>query len=115
MSMSIAFVILGIFHVCSMDFLFLALDYIVVVSLLFGLVFTVGIIWRTEKKLDITYKFIFVALLAFLFSRVLALGYFLEADEQELVIKVLDFVGVFFLLLSILEMRDIVRLLDKEK
>lgn len=98
-----------------MDFILLGIHYLVILTLLLGLAFTLGIVWRTEKKLDLTYKCIFVALLSFLGSRAIALGTFLTDDKQALVAGGLDFVGVFFLLLSILEMRDIVRSLDKEK
>jgi hypothetical protein len=98
-----------------MDLALLALHYMIILTLLLGLVFTLGIIWRTEKKLDISYKFTFVALLGFLASRVIALGYFFPVEFRDVVIVGLDFVGTFFLLLSILEMRDIVRILDKEK
>lgn len=99
----------------NLDFVLLALAYLVIVTLLFGLVFVVGIIWRTEKKLDLAYRFTFVALLALLAARVVDLGYFLEVDQRALIQGVLEFGGVLFLLLSILEMRDIIRFLDKEK
>jgi hypothetical protein len=98
-----------------MDLALLSLHYLVILTLLLGLVFTLGIIWRTEKKLDITYKLIFVALLSFLASRVIGLGYFFSVNFRDILVLGLDFVGVFFILLSILEMRDIVRILDKEK
>ncbi len=98
-----------------MDFILLGLHYLVILTLLLGLAFTLGIVWRTEKRLDLTYKCLFVALFSFLGSRMIALGTFLATDMQALVVGGLDFVGVFFLLLSILEMRDIVRNLDKEK
>ncbi len=98
-----------------MTFLILVLQYLGVVTIVFSLVFAVGIVWRTEKKLDLTYRFIFVALVGFLGARVISLGYFLGVEQQALVAEVLDFIGVLFLLLSILEMRDIIRVLDKEK
>lgn len=98
-----------------MDLILLGLHYLVILTLLLGLAFTLGIVWRTEKKLDLTYKCLFVGLLSFIGSRMMALGTFLATDMQALVVGGLDFIGVFFLLLSILEMRDIVRSLDREK
>jgi hypothetical protein len=98
-----------------MDLALLGLHYIVILTLILGLAFTLGIVWRTEKKLDLTYKCMFVALLAFLGSRAIGLGFFFVDDTQALIAGGLDFLGVFFLLLSILEMRDIVRSLDREK
>ncbi len=97
-----------------MDFSLLVIAYITIVTLLLALVFTLGVIWRTEKKLDTTYKLLFVAVLSFLGAKVLGLGYFGLEVYQGLLVSVLEWVAVFFLLLSILEMRDIVRLLDHE-
>jgi uncharacterized membrane protein YhfC len=97
-----------------MDFTLLFLQYLIIVTILFALVFTLGVIWRTEKKLDVTYKLFFVALLGFLGARILSLGFFSDEYTKALVILILDFVGVFFLLLSILEMRVIVRILSNE-
>lgn len=97
-----------------MDFILLIFQYVIIVTLLFALVFTLGVIWRTEKKLDLTYKLFFVALLGFLGARVLGLGYFTDQEMKTVLVDILDFIGVFFLLLSILEMRDIVRLLGHE-
>ena len=97
-----------------MDFYILAAEYMIIVTLLLALVFTLGVIWRTEKKLDTTYKLLFVALLSLLGAKVLGLGYFGLEVYQGLLVSVLEWVAVFFLLLSILEMRDIVRFLDHE-
>lgn len=97
-----------------MDFYILAAEYMIIVTLLLALVFTLGVIWRTEKKLDTTYKLLFVALLSLLGAKVLGLGYFGLEVYQGLLVSVLEWAAAFFLLLSILEMRDIVRFLDHE-
>jgi hypothetical protein len=96
------------------SFLLLGIEYTTIVTLLFALVFTLGVIWRTEKKLDTTYKLLFVAILSFLGAKVLSLGYVFDQAYRGLVVGGLEFFAVFFLLLSILEMRDIVRILDHE-
>ena len=114
--MNLIFVNLDLYRVFKyMDLILLGLHYLVILTLLLGTVFALGIVWRTEKKLDLTYKCTLVALIAFLGSKVVSLGFFFVDDMQALITGGLDFLGTFFLLLSILEMRDIVRSLDKEK
>ena len=67
-----------------------------IVALSLGLVFTLGIVWRTEKKLDLTYKLLFVAVLAFLSARVLSVSYFLDSKWQLWIDLGLDFLGTLF-------------------
>lgn len=92
----------------------LVLQYMTIVILLLSLVFALGVIWRTEKKLDTTYKLVLAALLSLLGSKGVALSAVLNEDYRTLITSGLEFLAVFFLLLSILEMRVIVRLLSHE-
>lgn len=96
------------------ELLLACLEYVIIGVLLFAIIFTLGVVWRTEKKLDLTYKLLLVALVAFFSSRILGLGFWLSQEQGVVIVTVLDFFGFVFLLLSILEMRAIVRFLDKE-
>lgn len=78
------------------------------------LVFTAGIVWRVERKLDVSYKFFLVALILLLLSESLG-GFYAESGLFTIVSSFLKALFGFFLLLGIWTMRDIVRDLDGEK
>ena len=69
--------------------------------LLISLAFLLGIIWRVEMKLDLSYKLFFAAVVALLFSRIAGMlpddASWVGSDESalQLVFSVLFFGGVF--------------------
>jgi hypothetical protein len=84
-------------------------------ALLLSIIYTAGVVWRVEKKLDISYKF-FLAATIFLFAgETLNLYYALDNTlEISLTIKILRMLFALCFLTGIVIMRKIVRKLDGE-
>ena len=99
----------------NLDMIFFGLDIVTVALFLLVLVFSVGIVWRVEKKLDWSYKFFVVAATSIMLADVLGLYYAEDGSIVTLLGKGLRFVGALAFLMSVLLMRDIVRTLDHEK
>lgn len=98
----------------NMTLVTLVADLATLLLLFLSLVFTAGIVWRVERKLDVSYKFFMAALVVLLLAE--SLGKFFS--ETELYVTVSSVLKVFFgmlLLAGIWTMRDIVRDLDGEK
>jgi hypothetical protein len=97
------------------DIFFLGMDVVTLALFLVVLVFSVGIVWRVEKELDVAYKFFVVAAASVMLADVLGLS----ASFQESLIlgvsKALRLIGAVAFLASVWCMRDIVRRLDNEK
>ncbi len=86
------------------------------IFVLISIVFSSSIVWRSEQRLDASYKFFTLALL--FFGLQLSLDTFtalLSAQDRETVRLFLQFFFAFFLLLGFWEMRRLVRDLDDEK
>ncbi|MEI8096616.1 MAG: hypothetical protein WCG73_00760 [Candidatus Moraniibacteriota bacterium] len=97
-----------------MKMIFLGMDSITVAIFLLILVFAVGIVWRVEKELDLSYKF-FVAAALFLTVAEILSFYVDQTLNVAIWDKGLRVLGAIFLLVSVLLMRDLVRKLDGEK
>lgn len=98
----------------NMKILFLGMDSVTIAIFLLILVFAVGIVWRVEKELDLSYKFFVVAALFLTIAEILRF----YADQTLNVVlwdKGLRVFGAIFLLVSVMLMRDLVRKLDGEK
>lgn len=99
----------------NLETILFGMEYLIIAMLLFVLVFTLGIVWRTEKQLDHAYKFFCLAIITLMGGKVLALGVFRSIPDPVFWIRSAELAAAFFFLLSVLEMRDIVRRLDHEK
>lgn len=95
------------------NYLVIGLQIISLILLAFSLVFTLGIIWRVEMKLDSAYKVFFVALVFIFLATVLDV--FIKNDFFIIVDKVLNLLFAIFLLVGIWMMRDLMRNIDGEK
>jgi hypothetical protein len=84
-----------------------------IVMIAFSLVFTLGIIWRVEMRLDMAYKVFFCALV-FLFLSKLT-DFFVESELLIMINQILNILFSAFLLLGIWLMRDLMRNIDGEK
>jgi CDP-diglyceride synthetase len=82
--------------------------------LFFSLVYLLGIIWRTEMKLDRSYKLLFVALIFLAIFQILEffVANFFWLENVRSILKLLFSI---FLFLSIFEMRSMLRDVDGEK
>lgn len=98
----------------NVQWLFWGSDFLTVLILSLVLLFSIGVVWRIEKKLDLSYKFFVVALSCLTLGEVMALS----APETNFFLvsgKGIRLLGALFFLVSVLLMRDIVRELDHEK
>ena len=94
--------------------LVIAFDALSAVLLLIAIVFTVGIVWRAEKELDISYKLFLVALIFLVASESVG-KIFSETAFFSAIASFLHLFFTIFLLGGIWTMRDILRKLDGEK
>lgn len=96
------------------NFLLIA-ETVLIVSVLLSIVYVVGIVWRVEAELDISYKFFAFAIVFFLVAELIGVYYsgddirFMIAEKSSKALFALLFLG------GTLFMRDIVRKLDGEK
>lgn len=98
------------------DFLFLFLSFLTVASLLLSLVFVIGIVWRVELELDLSFKFLTFAVLFLLVAEVLdILPVTRFAAWWQSAIPVVKFLVATNLLLGLFFMRDLIRRMDGEK
>lgn len=94
--------------------LFFTVDIITIGALLLSIIYTVGIVWRVEMKLDISYKFFLLAILFFSAAKIIS---FYPAENSltlALGIKILQMLFTVCFLLGVIFMRKITRELDGE-
>ena len=87
-----------------------------IAALLLAIIFTAGIVWRTEKELDASYKFFLAGIVSLLIAEIADLYY--AIDKQVIIALSVKVFRAFFavcFLIGTLLMRDIVRKLDGEK
>lgn len=88
-------------------------NFISIFMLAFSLVFTLGIIWRVEMKLDMAYKVFFCGLV-FLFASKF-MDFFVKSELLLIISQIFNILFSAFLLLGIWLMRDLMRDIDGEK
>ena len=84
-----------------------------IVLISFSLVFTLGIIWRTEMKLDKAYKIFFCALGCLFLIKIM--DFFVKNEIWTTIYQFLNLFFSIFLLWGIWLMRDLMREIDGEK
>ncbi len=98
----------------NMMFMALVADLLTLFFLFLSLVFTAGIVWRVERKLDVSYKFFLAALALLLLAESFG-SFYAESGIFMVVSSILKALFGVLLLLGVWTMRDIVRDLDGEK
>ncbi|QQS16170.1 MAG: hypothetical protein IPK84_02345 [Candidatus Moraniibacteriota bacterium] len=98
----------------NMPLVIVALDVMVMLLLFVSLVFAVGIVWRVEKELDVSYKF-FVGALVFLLLSEFVGKIFSETIFFTILSAIFKVIFAGLLLAGIWTMRDLIRRLDGEK
>lgn len=93
----------------------LVANFVVIFTALLSIVYAFGVVWRVEKKLDVSYKLLLLAIVFFTFSEIL--GYFDIGTTGKVrfwmvLAKVLF---ALFFLLGILTARRMIREVDGEK
>ncbi len=98
------------------DMTLLALSAFTVVFLLVTLVYTVGIVWRVEMELDVSYKFLAFAVLFLTIAEIAGvLPEVRENAEWTLYLYGTKLLTAISLFLGMYFMRDLVRRLDGER
>lgn len=90
------------------------LDTAIIVVSLFSIIYTAGVVWRVEKKLDISYKFFLAAIIAFTLSEIISLFRFHERPWITETALILKFIFALLFLKGVLTMRRMVRVMDGE-
>ncbi len=98
----------------TMKTILLGMDSVTIAIFMLILVFAVGIVWRVEKELDLSYKFFVAAAVCLVLAEILGF-YVSQTIDVALWSKGLRVGGAIFLLISVMLMRDLVRKLDGEK
>lgn len=99
-----------------MKMIFIGINTATIASLFLAIIFTAGVVWRVEKKLDVSYKFFLVAVICILVAEILDLYYAIDNQANiALIVKSLRMLFAFFFLTGVLFMRNIVRNLDGEE
>ncbi|OGI15047.1 MAG: hypothetical protein A3E38_03235 [Candidatus Moranbacteria bacterium RIFCSPHIGHO2_12_FULL_54_9] len=97
-----------------MKILLLGMDSMTLAILLLVLVFSVGIVWRVEKELDLSYKFFVMAAGCLVLAELIGFSAYPGFDAATWGAG-LRMGGAVFLLVSVILMRDLLRKLDGEK
>ena len=86
----------------------------IVLLALFAITYTFGIVWRVEKKLDISFKFFLVAIISFTLSEITSLTLPITTGLSQLLNIGLQIIFIVFFLAGVLEMRSMLRRMDGE-
>ncbi len=98
-----------------MESIFFAVNAVTITSLFLAVIYTAGVVWRVEMKLDVSYKFFLAAVVFLLVAEILSLYY--PADKAalaELAVKSLRMLFALGFLSGVLFMRNAMRSLDGE-
>lgn len=99
----------------NIQLILLFLNSATIAILMLSIIFTLGVVWRVEKELDISYKF-FLAAIIFLFSsEVINLFAWDNVFFSTIASKTLLALFALCFLIGVLFMRDIARKIDGEK
>lgn len=82
---------------------------------LMAIVFACGVVWRTEKELDVSYKFFLGAIIFFTASEFLEIFYFEGRELIVFLVLVLKLLFAILFLAGIFTARDLLRRMDGEK
>ena len=96
------------------DSIFLILELIIIFFALFSIIYTFGVVWRVEKKLDLSYKLILGSIIAFTTSEILSIIHLQNGEWLILLALILRTVFIILFLFGILEMRYLIRKMDGE-
>jgi len=94
--------------------IFFIVNFITIGALFLSIIYTAGIVWRVEMKLDISYKFF---LLAIIFLTAAEIFGFYPAENNlyfTLALKILQMLFTICFLFGVFLMRNITRELDGE-
>lgn len=93
----------------------LYINAVIILSSLLAVVYTLGVVWRVEKKLDLSYKLFLVAILAFVASILIEILNPIQDSLMELAASIMKMLFAVFFLAGVFTMRNMIRRIDGEK
>ena len=93
----------------------LIINAVIILSSLLAVVYTLGVVWRVEKKLDLSYKLLLVAILAFMASIIIEILNPVQDYLMELAANIMKMLFAMFFLAGVFTMRNMIRKIDGEK
>lgn len=87
---------------------------LIIIGSFLAVIYTFGVVWRVEKKLDLSYKLFLIAIIAFTLSEIISLFGIKNYEWEAIASLILKAVFVVFFLMGILEMRHMIRKIDGE-
>lgn len=88
---------------------------VVLAASLLAIVFSFGVVWRVEKKLDLTFKFFLGAIVAFFAGELTEIFYFSNSALSLYLASAFKIIFAALFLAGMLIMRDMIRKIDGEK
>jgi len=82
---------------------------------LLSVVFALGVVWRVEKELDISFKFFSLSIISFLVGEIVSFFQIEGKFSTEFISVLFKLIFTIFFLMGILAMRDLLRKMDGEK
>jgi hypothetical protein len=99
-----------------MENIFWIVNAVTIGALLLSIIYTAGVVWRVEMKLDVSYKFFLAGIIFLLLAEALSLYYpGAEMLKIALVVKVFRLIFALCFLLGVIFMRNLIRCMDGEK
>jgi hypothetical protein len=96
------------------NILVIILELVIIFTAIFSIIYTFGVVWRVEKKLDLSYKLILGAIIAFTLSEIISILHLKNGEWLIFLALLLKAVFILLFLFGILEMRYLIRKLDGE-
>lgn len=93
----------------------IAINAVILVASLLSIVFTSGVVWRVEKRLDLSYKLFLLAILSYTGSVVVEAVNPLKDYLLDFAVGILNMLFAVFFLAGIYTMRNMIRKIDGEK
>ena len=93
----------------------LIINGIILAASLLAIIFTSGVVWRVEKKLDISYKLLLVSILAFTAAQIISFSNPLNDFWISFAESIMKMLFAVFFLWGVWTMRNMIRSIDGEK
>jgi hypothetical protein len=88
---------------------------VIILGSLLAIVYAFGVVWRVEKKLDLSYKLLLGSIISFTLSEILSLFQFERRSWVLIFSFALKALFAILFLAGILEVRNMLRKMDGEK
>lgn len=99
----------------KIDSLSFVLELAIIMSGIFAFIYCAGVVWRVEKKLDISFKLLLSALIFFLSAEILDLFSVQNPKVIPIIVRSLKLAFSLFFLFGILETRSMIKKMDGEE